>query len=89
MQRFIGLWEESTGLLGLTDGRIQNTAQCGGSGFWAGKQDCLMCGSKNTDDHRTLCLFFFLEVGTNVWMRPIGGASAASHRDLAVTVRAL
>ena len=82
MNRFVRVWEESTGFAWLTDGLIQNTVQCGGSGSEPESRTVLCVEKrKNDETDRTPCRFFWMK--TDVWKRQIAGAPAASHRDLA------
>ena len=61
MNRFVSVWEESTGFAWLTDGLIQNTVQCGGSGSEP-ESRTVLCVEKRTmilTEHRVV--FFWEE----------------------------
>ena len=81
MERFVRVWEESTGFAWLTDGLIQNTVQCAGSGSEPESRTVSCVEKKRTvilTEHRVV----FFGRKTNVWMGHIGGAPATTHHVL-------
>ena len=82
MNRFVRVWEESTGFAWLTDGLIQNTVQCGGSGSEPESRTVLCVEKKNDDPDRTPCGFFFLGGKQMCGCVTFGGAPAATHHVL-------